>query len=96
MKAIDVLGKQLHIDVVDSLTDEQGDKLHGLYDPDLGLIKIRREDDRNFQVIIHEVLHATFHRLGLRHTLDEQLEEVLCDTIATVIDENFKLERRRE
>lgn len=49
-----------------------------------------------FQVtLIHEMLHALFHRLSYRQSnLSHDLEEVMIDQLATAITENFKLQKK--
>lgn len=39
--------------------------------------------------LFHELIHATLHRIGVQSTdLTEQLEEVICECVATVLVEN--------
>lgn len=44
------------------------------------------------QVLLHELIHAVFDRLGLINTnVSHELEEIICDNVATAISENAKL-----
>ncbi len=41
--------------------------------------------------IMHELVHATLDRLGTQ--FDDQLEEILCESIANAITDNFHVRR---
>lgn len=47
------------------------------------------------ECLLHEIIHATFDRIGIGCTkLAPDLEEVICDSIAKIIAENYKLVKR--
>jgi len=47
------------------------------------------------ECLIHEVIHAVFDRIGVGSTkLAPDFEEIICDSVAKVISENFKLVKR--
>ena len=85
-----VLGRKVRI-VFDGLTSDS----IGHYNYAETKIAIREEfKDQELHdcTILHEIIHATLDRIGTQ--LDTQLEEVLAESLATVISENFRLEPR--
>ena len=44
------------------------------------------------ECVIHEMVHAVFDRIGVGSTkLHPDFEEIICDSVAKVVSENFKL-----
>jgi len=43
------------------------------------------------QTLIHEMLHAYIKRISINQVIDSQVEEILVDTIPTMLTENFIL-----
>ncbi len=41
--------------------------------------------------LIHEMVHAVFARSGVTQAISNELEEIICENIATMITENFDL-----
>lgn len=41
--------------------------------------------------VVHELFHALADRISLNQAISKELEEILADTVAKVIVENFKL-----
>lgn len=41
--------------------------------------------------LLHECVHAIFDRTGINQSLSSDLEEVICENIATFLVENFHL-----
>lgn len=61
------------------------------------LIRIHETKDKQYfdECLIHELVHATLYRIGARSTsLQSDFEETICDSIAKVISENFKLVKK--
>jgi len=52
---------------------------------------IRKPKERRI-TLLHELFHAYLHVCGICEGLDEQLEEVIVDLIATCIDKHFSIE----
>lgn len=47
--------------------------------------------------LIHEVIHAVFHRAGLSQAkISASVQEIICEQIATTIFENFSLGPKRK
>lgn len=52
--------------------------------------------DKSMQVTLHEFLHAVIYRTGIDQVkLDEGVEEILCENIATALVENFTLKCKK-
>lgn len=47
------------------------------------------------QTLIHEIIHAVLHRNGITQKLSEPIEEVICESIANCIVDNFELKVKR-
>jgi len=52
---------------------------------------IKKPTDRRI-TMIHELFHAYLHVCGIGEGLDEQLEEVIVDLLASAVDKHFGLE----
>ena len=64
---------------------------------DLKIIKIREDQkgQKYDECLIHEIAHAVFDRIGVGSTkLNPDFEEIICDSLAKVISENYKLVKR--
>ncbi len=62
------------------------------------LIQIRSDmvGQKSDECLLHEIGHAVIDRVGGGSTkLPPDLEEIIVDSIAKVVSENFKLVRRR-
>lgn len=56
------------------------------------IILYRPGDPALSQTLNHEFLHAVLDRMGFNQTdIGQNIEEMIVDTIATFIDENYKL-----
>jgi Zn-dependent peptidase ImmA (M78 family) len=76
-------------------TDLSKKELCGDCCPETFVIYIDKNLDPDLQAktILHEVIHAVFFRMGIENTtVDENMREILCDLIAAVIQENFKID----
>lgn len=47
------------------------------------------------EVLLHEIGHAVFSRVGLLQCVEHNIEEIIVDTFATAISENFKLVKKK-
>jgi hypothetical protein len=48
------------------------------------------------QILLHEIFHATFARASINQAeISHDLEEIICDTLATVITDNFHLRPKK-
>jgi len=58
------------------------------------LCKTLPKDQQKFTEI-HELMHAFFFRIGVEDIgIDEKTEEILCNQIATLLTDNFRLTRK--
>lgn len=52
-------------------------------------------NDEFNQTLLHELIHAVISRVSIDQTsLEEGVEEIICDAVATAIIENFKIKVR--
>lgn len=94
-KKIDAFGKKVKIIETNKHIDEFNPvEAYGVFCRERWTIYIRENlnDKEKIQTLIHEYLHAVFHRLHLNCSLDEHSENIMVDTIATAITENFNIE----
>lgn len=90
MREINVFGMILSI--VYKPLDELG--YSGMFEPVEKRITIDENlsADESMQTEIHEVLHACWFRLSLNQTqIPHSLQEVIVDTFATALTENYKI-----
>lgn len=85
---LDVLGRKISCKVIENLKDETG-RLDGNYCPEEFLIEVDKEKVECKITLLHEMGHAMFHRLGCE--LDPNLEEILVESFANVVNENFDI-----
>ena len=93
LKTIDVLGKKVKI-VFRDMTVEN---VCGHYVYDKSLIEINNTLSKETQevTLLHELIHAVFFRSGILNTkVSPDAEEIICDQVAKVIQENFKLVKK--
>lgn len=69
--------------------------IDGLYWPK-GLIQISEQAKRDHVplVFIHELIHAVIARTSLHQVINGETEEIICDSIAKAITENFTLKAK--
>ena len=85
---IKVLGKNYKIKFVSApLKDDAGDEAIALFDPKDASIKMT--DPISIKVLIHEIVHSLHDRLPFE--VDPKTEELLAESIALVITENFEI-----
>lgn len=90
MRHINVLGKKVKV-VEKDLSQEH---LCGKYTYEDCLIEIdiSMNKEQKVQTLLHEVIHATLHRAGVKQTsISHDTEEIICDQVAKVISENFNI-----
>ncbi len=87
-KSLTVLGKKIQIVRV-PLED-----CHGAYKHDSALIELDTAlpEDRAWQVLLHEMVHAYLTISGVAELMDIRLEEAVCRALEN-ISENVQLKR---
>lgn len=45
------------------------------------------------ETLLHEVIHAVFARIGLKQAIDSGVEEIVADSIAVCLAENFDFKK---
>jgi len=69
--------------------------LDGYSDATNAEIYISETTGRDFhQVLMHEMIHACFNEVGIDIPL--QIEEIICESVSTMIDQNFKITPRKK
>ena len=84
-----ILGKKYKVYKVDrtQMTEEAG-----ICFPEDGVIFLRDDKpDSMIRTLIHETVHATAHRSGWTQSISTELEEVICESISTVMFENIDI-----
>lgn len=87
--SVNVLGKKIKI--AHKKLDEN---VLGFFHYEKDLIEINSQcEKKDYAVtLIHEILHATWGRASFIQTdIDQNMQEMIVDIFAKVIDENFKL-----
>lgn len=93
MKSFDVLGKKIKV-IFRDMTEEA---ICGHYLYMDNIIEVNTAMNRETQevTLIHELVHAVMYRSGVTNTkISSDTEEVICDQVAKVITENFKLVKK--
>jgi Zn-dependent peptidase ImmA (M78 family) len=70
----------------------------GVYQRDHGSILIceKQPEDEKEDTLIHETVHAIFSRAGLNQAIGYDIEEVICQQIATTLTENFNFTLKKK
>lgn len=86
---ITILGKKIKVVTINDHTQDNS----GEYLGDTITINLAHQDNKYalWHSYLHEVLHATIRRIGGNNALDDGVEEMLVDTIATMLLECFKI-----
>lgn len=87
-----IFGSNIRILKIKNLSSEQG--LSGYYDPEQKIIGIDEglTGDDFWHTVMHEACHAMMHRTGvMQSTISRDTQEIICENVATMILENFKL-----
>ena len=90
MKSVLIFGKDIKI----IPGDLRVKGLDGYFDPQSLTIHIEKtlKGDEKSHTLIHEMVHAVFHRVSINQTsLHPDVQEIICDSIATALTENFKI-----
>lgn len=89
---LEIFGKEAEVKVVD------GKALHakglaGEFHRNTYKINICADQsgEDKWHTLIHEMTHAIVTRVGLTQNIDPYTEEILCESVATAITENFIL-----
>jgi Zn-dependent peptidase ImmA (M78 family) len=97
VKSINIYGWDIPIKKMKGLIEAQG--VYGYYDPVARLIAIDASLKKcdYISTLIHEIVHAMFHRAGLHQTkISSSLEEIICEQVSTVLTENFSLTGKKK
>jgi Zn-dependent peptidase ImmA (M78 family) len=87
-----VFGTKVPVKQVKSLAAIHG--IVGQYDPKTTSIIIDSDEPEieKMKTLNHEAIHALLHRLGVTQTMSREMEEVICEGVANLIYENFKVQ----
>ena len=92
---MNILGQQYRILLCKEITSDNHESLEGECDTEEHVIRVVRDlpKHRQYQVLLHEVIHALADRLKLQNVgISADIEEILCETIAITVAENFEME----
>lgn len=86
-KFISVLGKRYSLSVVPLPFDTAGE-----CDKRRCEIRVSEflEEEEFKKTLLHEIIHATIHRVGLDQAVNLETEEMICENISTIFFELFK------
>jgi hypothetical protein len=87
---LNILGRLIVVKEANSVF-HNSNECHGIYDDDSGTITISKRSNDKKLTLLHEVIHATFARNGMHQVLNDEVEEIICDTLARVLSENFTI-----
>lgn len=91
-KSVMIYGKRVKIKYIKGLIDD--DEINGDYCQNKKEIRIDaslRGPDLT-STLIHEIIHAIFDRIGVNQGVDSGVEEVICDSIAGFLTENWSFD----
>jgi Zn-dependent peptidase ImmA (M78 family) len=69
----------------------------GLFEGTTGRITIDStlRGDELDHTLLHELVHALWHRLGMMQTqIPHEVQELICENVATMITENFSIKKK--
>ena len=95
MKPLKVFGAHIPIKLRKDLMESEG--ALGIFDRVECRIEVdaRLKGDALKQTLVHELVHAIFARAGLAQTdISSDVEEIICEQVAIVINENFRLTQK--
>ncbi len=95
MKSVAILGLKVPVKKQKDFADVEGNL--GLYCPIKRTITLDADlkGVEKTEVLIHEMVHALFHRGGLFDAqLPGEVEEIIATQVAILITENFRLQRK--
>jgi len=74
---------------------EQDIECHGLFKDNKIYIAKHKDKEIMFHTLLHEMGHALFHRISINQAgIPHELQEIIVDTYATMLLENFKMEKK--
>ena len=94
---LSIFGDSIFVTFKPVVLDSSGNEVSGSYCRKEKKIEISLEANKYkkdiSEAFLHEFIHSVIHRLGLYNAeLSHDLEEILCDTIAVALSENFDFE----
>jgi len=92
MKKVNVFGLNVPVKRVDRVGED--DDLGEYKDGEI-LISNKVSKKDFMTVLLHECFHAVSHRLGYRQAIDSGEEEIIADSFATFLVENFDIKAKR-
>ena len=91
-----IFGQMIRVLKEHDLTETQGARGLCFQDKKLIFIDSDLTGDEYLQTLLHEVVHAVIQRTGIHESgLTDEVEEIICDNVATAIVENFKIKIKR-
>lgn len=98
---LNIFGKKVRVLKKSQLSADADTELEiaGYYDPVSSVIAIHEKlvGDAFFHTLVHEIAHAVMHRTGVMQSrISPDIQEVLCENIATAITENFTLKQKKQ
>lgn len=55
------------------------------------LVSSKLQKEEMTQTTLHEEFHAVFHRVGINQSVGREIEEVIVDSLATFLVDNYKV-----
>lgn len=91
MKLLMIFGECVEVQITDNLIHDEG--FSGDYCSRTKTIRVdgSLKGDDFLTTLVHELVHALSDRVSLKEALDDQTEEIIADTFAKAIVENFHL-----
>lgn len=94
MKPLNIFGRKVKVNLVESLVENQGNLGTYCYDKKEIDLEATLKPKELIEVLVHEAVHAMFDRTGVHQNLAEGVEEIITEQIVTVLTENFKITLR--
>jgi hypothetical protein len=85
-----VFGSKISVSLVPNLTANTG--ALGQYYKKAILIEACQDKENLEKTFLHEIIHALSDRIGLNQAISRELEEIVCESVANLIYENFDLQ----
>ncbi len=87
---VNIFGKIYQINIEDLDDGNIGQCNHAEKKISIDANKLKCDPTTLFtQVLLHEIIHAIVDRCGFRQFIESQAEELLCENVARILDENF-------
>lgn len=93
VKSVKIFGRAVPIKQKD-LFSEGDEKAH--YDLEACSIAIHKHlKNKEFdQILIHEIIHAIFHRVGIDQGVPIEAEETIAQAVSVALTENFHITKK--